>query len=128
MPRREMMLHLAVRMGDAQAAEMLMSTGKDWSLQNEQGWSALQEAVCAREEGIAMIIMKHYQPLAWAKWCRRVPRVMAAMKRMRDFYMEITFHFLELCDTLHWPHCTFGYIQYMEKRVQFEGRYDPCGV
>lgn len=92
-PGRETALHLAVRMGDDQAAEMLMSAGADWSLQNEQGWSALQEAVCAREEGIAMIIMKHYQPLAWAKWCRRVPRVVAAMKRMRDFYMEITFHF-----------------------------------
>ena len=40
-----------------------------------------------------MIIMKHYQPLAWVKWCMRVPRIVAAMKRMRDFYMEITFHF-----------------------------------
>lgn len=92
-PGRETALHLAVRMGDAQAAEILMSAGADWSLQNEQGWSALQEAVCAREEGIAMIIMRYYQPLAWAKWCRRLPRVVAAMKRMRDFYMEITFHF-----------------------------------
>uniref|UniRef100_A0A453BIM7 Ankyrin repeat domain-containing protein n=1 Tax=Aegilops tauschii subsp. strangulata TaxID=200361 RepID=A0A453BIM7_AEGTS len=26
-------------------------------------------------------------------WCRRLPRVVAAMRRMRDFYMEITFHF-----------------------------------
>ena len=61
---RKTTLLLAVRMGDAQAAKMLMSVGVDWSLQNEQGWSALQEAVCAREKGIAMIIMKHYQPLA----------------------------------------------------------------
>ena len=45
-------------------AEMLMFAGADWSLQNEQGWSALQEVVCAWEEGIAMIIMKHYQPVA----------------------------------------------------------------
>ncbi|XP_074574226.1 uncharacterized protein LOC141830709 [Curcuma longa] len=92
-PGRETPLHLAVRLGDAAAVEMLMAAGADWSLQNEQGWSALQEAICAREENLARIIVRHYQPLAWAKWCRRLPRVVATMRRMRDFYMEITFHF-----------------------------------
>ncbi|KAG1354817.1 ankyrin repeat domain-containing protein 13C [Cocos nucifera] len=92
-PNRETPLHLAVKLGDATATEMLMVAGADWSLQNEQGWSALQEAICTREENLAKIIVRHYQPLAWAKWCRRLPRVVAAMKRMRDFYMEITFHF-----------------------------------
>lgn len=70
-----------------------MAAGADWSLQNEKGWSALQEAVCTREEQIAMIIARHYQPLAWAKWCRRLPRIVASASRIRDFYMEITFHF-----------------------------------
>eukprot|EP00250_Pteridium_aquilinum_P006862 c16693_g2_i1 orf=485-2530(-) len=92
-PNRETPLHLAVRLGDAAAVEMLMAGGADWSLQNEQGWSALQEAICAREEAIAMVIMRYYQPMAWAKWCRRLPRVIATMQKMRDFYMELTFHF-----------------------------------
>lgn len=92
-PGRVTPLHLAVKLGDATATEMLMVAGADWSLQNEQGWSALQEAICAREENLAKIIIRHYQPLAWAKWCRRLPRVVGAMRRMRDFYMEITFHF-----------------------------------
>ncbi|CAM6081900.1 unnamed protein product [Calypogeia fissa] len=92
-PGRETPLHLAVRLGDAEAVEMLMASGADWSLQNEHGWSALQEAVCAREDAIAMIITRYYQPMAWAKWCRRLPRLTGAMRRMRDFYMELTFHF-----------------------------------
>lgn len=92
-PGRETPLHLAVRMHDAVSAEVLMAAGADWSLQNENGWSALQEAVCTREESIAMIIARHYQPLAWAKWCRRLPRIVASASRIRDFYMEITFHF-----------------------------------
>ncbi|KAJ6713070.1 putative ANKYRIN REPEAT DOMAIN [Salix purpurea] len=71
-PYRDTPLHLAVKLGDETATEMLMVAGADWSLQNEQGWSALQEAICNREEGIAMIIVRHYQPLAWAKWCRRI--------------------------------------------------------
>lgn len=92
-PNRDTPLHLAVKLGDNTATEMLMLAGADWSLQNEQGWSALQEAICNREEGIAMTIVRHYQPLAWAKWCRRLPRLVGTMGRMRDFYMEITFHF-----------------------------------
>ncbi|MQL81279.1 hypothetical protein Taro_013728 [Colocasia esculenta] len=92
-PNRETPLHLAVKMADATATEMLMIAGADWSLQNEEGWSALQEAICMREVNLAKIIVRHYQPLAWAKWCRRLPRIIATMGRMRDFYMEITFHF-----------------------------------
>ncbi|KAL6184933.1 hypothetical protein ACLB2K_041068 [Fragaria x ananassa] len=92
-PNRDTPLHLAVKLGDQTATEMLMVAGADWSLQNEQGWSALQEAICSREEAISMIIVRHYQPLAWAKWCRRLPRLIGTMRRMRDFYMEITFHF-----------------------------------
>lgn len=92
-PGRETPLHLAVRLRDPISAEILMAAGADWSLQNENGWSALQEAVCTREENIAMIIARHYQPLAWAKWCRRLPRIVASASRIRDFYMEITFHF-----------------------------------
>ncbi|CAI9756777.1 unnamed protein product [Fraxinus pennsylvanica] len=38
-------------------------------------------------------MVQHYQPLAWAKWCRRLPRLIGTMKRIRDFYMEISFHF-----------------------------------
>ncbi|KAL7590247.1 uncharacterized protein LOC111917700 [Lactuca sativa] len=92
-PFRETPLHLAVRLKDPISAEILMAAGADWSLQNENGWSALQEAVCNREENIAMIIARHYQPLAWAKWCRRLPRITSSASRIRDFYMEITFHF-----------------------------------
>ncbi|XP_076885944.1 uncharacterized protein LOC143535621 [Bidens hawaiensis] len=90
---RETPLHLAVRLKDPVSADILMVAGADWSLQNENGWSVLQEAVCNREENIAMIIARHYQPLAWAKWCRRLPRIVASANRIRDFYMEITFHF-----------------------------------
>ncbi|ESQ37252.1 hypothetical protein EUTSA_v10002447mg [Eutrema salsugineum] len=92
-PSRDTPLHLAVKLCDANAAEMLMVAGADWTLQNEDGWNALQEAVCSRQETIAMIIVRHYQPLAWAKWCRRLPRLIATMSKMKDFYLEMSFHF-----------------------------------
>uniref|UniRef100_A0A1J3E0Z0 Ankyrin repeat domain-containing protein 13B n=1 Tax=Noccaea caerulescens TaxID=107243 RepID=A0A1J3E0Z0_NOCCA len=92
-PRRDTPLHLAVKLSDSTSAEMLMVAGADWTLQNEDGWNALQEAVCSRQETIAMIIVRHYQPLAWAKWCRRLPRLIATMSKMKDFYLEMSFHF-----------------------------------
>ncbi|TYI06223.1 hypothetical protein ES332_A10G143200v1 [Gossypium tomentosum] len=92
-PNRDTPLHLAIKLGDETATEMLMVAGADWSLQNEQGWSALQEAICNKEEAISMIIVRHYQQLAWAKWCRRLPLLVGTTRRMRDFCMEITFHF-----------------------------------
>ncbi|CAA3028179.1 Hypothetical predicted protein [Olea europaea subsp. europaea] len=45
-PGRETPLHLAVRLHDATRAEILMAAVADWSLQNENGWSSLQEVVC----------------------------------------------------------------------------------
>ncbi|XP_072993515.1 uncharacterized protein [Typha latifolia] len=92
-PHRETPLQLAVRLRDPVAAEILVSAGADWSLQNDRGWSALQEAVCAREEAIASTIARHYQPFAWAKWRRRLPRIVASIARIKDFYMEISFLF-----------------------------------
>ncbi|CAH9124254.1 unnamed protein product [Cuscuta epithymum] len=92
-PGRETPLHLAVKLRDPNSVEILMSAGANWSLQNGQGWSALQEAVCLKEEKIAIIIARYYQPFAWAKWCRRLPMILATTSRIRDFYMEITFHF-----------------------------------
>ncbi|GMH10486.1 hypothetical protein Nepgr_012327 [Nepenthes gracilis] len=92
-PGRETPLHIAVRLRDLISAEILVAAGADWSLQNERGWNALQEAVCTKEEQIAMIIARNYQPHAWAKWCRRLPRIVGSTSRIRDFYMEISFHF-----------------------------------
>ncbi|XP_072996000.1 uncharacterized protein [Typha latifolia] len=92
-PLRETPLHLAVRLRDPVAAEILVSAGADWSLRNDRGWSALQEATCGHVDAIAAIIVRHYQPLAWAKWCRRLPRIVSSLARIRDFYMEASFRF-----------------------------------
>ncbi|KAF5192319.1 Ankyrin repeat family protein [Thalictrum thalictroides] len=65
-PNRETPLHLAVKLGDETATEMLMVAGADWSLQNERGWP---------------------------KRCRRLPHLIGTITRMRNFCMVITFHF-----------------------------------
>ncbi|KAL9256435.1 Ankyrin repeat domain-containing protein [Drosera capensis] len=92
-PGRETPLHLGVRLRDPRSVKILMAAGADWSLQNQDGWNALQEAVCTKQDQVAMIIAGNYQPHAWAKWCRRLPRIIASMGRIRDFYMEISFNF-----------------------------------
>ncbi|OMO76830.1 hypothetical protein CCACVL1_15392 [Corchorus capsularis] len=92
-PFRETPLHLAVRLNDAVAARTLAAAGSDVSLQNAAGWNPLQEALCRRSSDIALVLLKLHHRSAWCKWRRRLPRVIAVLRRMRDFYMEISFHF-----------------------------------
>ncbi|PON43925.1 Ankyrin repeat domain-containing protein [Parasponia andersonii] len=92
-PYRETPLHLAVRLSDAVAAKLLANAGADVSLQNAAGWNPLQEAMCRRSKDIALVLLRLHHRSAWAKWRRRLPRAIAVLRRMRDFYMEISFHF-----------------------------------
>nr|KYP62773.1 Ankyrin repeat domain-containing protein 13C [Cajanus cajan] len=92
-PFRETPLHLAVRLNDIAAARALASAGADISLHNAAGWNPLQEALCRRASDIAHLLVRLHHRAAWAKWRRRLPRLVAALRRMRDFYMEISFHF-----------------------------------
>ncbi|KAK4859019.1 hypothetical protein QYF36_025368 [Acer negundo] len=92
-PQRETPLHLAVRLNDVVAARTLAAAGADVSLQNMAGWNPLQEAVCRRNSDISLVLLKLHHRSAWAKWRRRLPRVISVIRRMRDFYMEISFHF-----------------------------------
>ncbi|CAH9059323.1 unnamed protein product [Cuscuta europaea] len=90
---RETPLHLAVRLNDAFAAQTLAVAGADISLQNAAGWNPLQEAIVRRCSDIVATLVQHHHLSAWCKWRRRLPRLVAALQRMRDFYMEISFHF-----------------------------------
>ncbi|GFZ03237.1 ankyrin repeat family protein [Actinidia rufa] len=92
-PLRETPLHLAVRLNDAFAARSLAGAGADISLQNATGWNPLQEAICRRCSDVAVVLLQHQHRAAWSKWRRRLPRLIAVLHRMRDFYMEISFHF-----------------------------------
>ncbi|XP_056687044.1 uncharacterized protein [Spinacia oleracea] len=92
-PFRDTPLHLAVRLNDAVSAQLLASAGADVSLQNSSGWNPLQDAVCRRKVEISRILVQHHHLSAWSKWRRRLPRLLAVLRRMRDFYLEIQFHF-----------------------------------
>ncbi|KAK7292417.1 hypothetical protein RIF29_08196 [Crotalaria pallida] len=92
-PFRETPLHLAVRLNDVFAARVLANAGADVSLQNSAGWNPLQEALCRRASDISLVLLRLHHRNAWSKWRRRLPRVIAVLRRMRDFYMEMSFHF-----------------------------------
>ncbi|KAL1358532.1 hypothetical protein AAHE18_04G039900 [Arachis hypogaea] len=92
-PLRETPLHLAVRLNDYHAVRALALAGADASLQNAAGWNPLQEALCRRSSDIAQLLVRLHHRSAWGKWRRRLPRLVTALRRMRDFYMEISFHF-----------------------------------
>lgn len=90
---RETPLHLAVRLNDAASARALAAAGADISLQNAAGWNPLQEALLRRCPAVVSVLVQYHHVAAWSKWQRRLPLLVAALRRMRDFYMEISFHF-----------------------------------
>ncbi|KAI3997256.1 hypothetical protein MKX01_009100 [Papaver californicum] len=94
-PHREIPLHLVVRLNDTVVVRSLASAGSDVSLQNSAGWNPLLEAVCSshRNSEIALILLRFHHRAAWSKWRRKLPRLVVVLRRMRDFYMEISFHF-----------------------------------
>ncbi|KAK4266304.1 hypothetical protein QN277_027247 [Acacia crassicarpa] len=92
-PNRDTPLHLAARLGDMKAAQMLLVAGANKNLKNRQGWSALTEAIINQQEEIGLLMIRYSYNHYDDKFYRRLPRYIATMRTMRDFYMEITFHF-----------------------------------
>ncbi|CAJ1967948.1 unnamed protein product [Sphenostylis stenocarpa] len=92
-PNGDTPLHLAVKEGDFIATEMLMDAGANGRLKNREGWTALREAIIHKQDKIAMVIIRNYWNDYDKKYYRRLPRYIGTMRRMKDFYMEITFHF-----------------------------------
>ena len=92
-PHGDTPLHLAAKLGDIVATEMLMDAGANGRLKNTEGWTALREAIINKQDKIAMIMIKYYWNDYDKKYYRRLPRYIGTVRRMKDFYMEITFHF-----------------------------------
>ncbi|CAL9767127.1 unnamed protein product [Musa acuminata subsp. burmannicoides] len=92
-PRRDTPLHLAVRLDRAAAVAAFTAAGADPSLQNAAGWTPLQEALCLRRRRLALLLLRHHRRSAWAKFRRRLPPLLAALRRVPDFYLELAFHF-----------------------------------
>ncbi|KAG6532235.1 ankyrin repeat domain-containing protein 13C-like [Zingiber officinale] len=92
-PRRDTALHLAVRLDRTSAVAALANAGADPSLQNAAGWTALQEALCLRRRRLALMLLRHHRRSAWAKFRRRLPPLLVALRRVSDFYLELEFHF-----------------------------------
>ena len=92
-PNGDTPIHLAVKHGDFIGTEMLMDAGANGRLKNKEGWTALREAIIHKQDKIAMVMIRYYWNDYERKYFRRLPRYIGTMRRMKDFYMEITFHF-----------------------------------
>ncbi|MQM11936.1 hypothetical protein Taro_044848 [Colocasia esculenta] len=93
-PRRETPLHLAVRLDRRGAASALTAAGADASLQDASGWTPLQESVLLRRpRRLSLLLLRHHHLSAWHKWRRRLPPLLASLRRAPDFYLELSFHF-----------------------------------
>nr|DAD41202.1 TPA_asm: hypothetical protein HUJ06_015525 [Nelumbo nucifera] len=84
-PHLETPLHLNVCLNDSFTTRTLATVSADVSLQNASGWNPLQEVVCCRNFEIALTLLHLHHHSAWSKWCRKLPRLVVVLRRMRDF-------------------------------------------
>ena len=92
-PHGDTPLHMAAKLGDIVATEMLMDAGANGRLKNKEGWTAVRQAIINKQDKIAMVMIKYSWNDPDNKYFRRLPRYIGTMRRMKDFYMEISFHF-----------------------------------
>ncbi|KAL0697629.1 hypothetical protein Bca4012_053751 [Brassica carinata] len=92
-PFRETPLHLAVRLGDVLAVKTIASAGADVELRNVAGWRASDEAVRRGNDEITEVVLRCQRRSGWCRWRRRLPRLIAVIGRMRDFYVEVSIGF-----------------------------------
>ncbi|KMZ75791.1 Ankyrin repeat-containing protein [Zostera marina] len=93
-PNGETPLHLAVRLNRPAITAQLLAAGADPSLQNSAGWNPFQESLLLhRSKSLSLQIFRNHRSSTIHKWRRRLPDVLAAVDRVRDFYVEINFKF-----------------------------------
>ncbi|KAK6911311.1 Ankyrin repeat domain-containing protein 13 [Dillenia turbinata] len=92
-PRGETPLHLAVRLRDELSVQILIDAGARLGFENGDGWTALQEAICSKQENIVELIVKNFQILDYNRWNRRIPRLIESANSVTDFHGEIVYKF-----------------------------------
>ncbi|KAK6915324.1 Ankyrin repeat [Dillenia turbinata] len=92
-PRGETPLHLAVRLRDELSVDILIDAGARLGFVNDDGWTALQEAICSKQENIVKLIVKNFQILVYNRWNRRIPRLIESANSVSDFHGEIVYKF-----------------------------------
>ncbi|XP_034939862.1 ankyrin repeat domain-containing protein 13C isoform X2 [Chelonus insularis] len=86
-------LHLAVMLGRKECVQLLLSHGAPVKVKNLAGWSPLAEAVSYGDRQTISSLVRKLKQQTREQLEERRPNLVAALREMGDFYMELKWDF-----------------------------------
>jgi hypothetical protein len=86
-------LLLAIKLGHLDIARYLVEQGANVNVKSDNDWHLLDEAVLTRSRSFVKLVYRRLHQLTWQKWVQRRPELLAALKQIPDFYLEMHWKF-----------------------------------
>ncbi|XP_014218151.1 ankyrin repeat domain-containing protein 13C isoform X2 [Copidosoma floridanum] len=86
-------LHLAVMLGKKECIQVLLTHGVPVKVKNLAGWSPLAEAISYGDRQTISSLVRKLKQQAREQMEERRPNLVAALRQMGDFYMELKWDF-----------------------------------
>ncbi|XP_058795936.1 ankyrin repeat domain-containing protein 13C isoform X2 [Phymastichus coffea] len=86
-------LHLAVMLGRKECVQFLLTHGVPVKVKNISGWSPLAEAISYGDRQTISSLVRKLKQQAREQMEERRPNLVAALRQMGDFYMELKWDF-----------------------------------
>ncbi|XP_033119326.1 ankyrin repeat domain-containing protein 13D-like [Anneissia japonica] len=92
-PRGRTPLHLAVSLGHLESTKLLLRHGGLVNDVNQDGWTALQEAVTSGDPEIVQSVLQHRDHQRATSRIGGIPQLLNKLKSAPDFYIEMKWEF-----------------------------------
>lgn len=86
-------LHLAVMLGNLEAAKLLLAHGAQVRVKNNEGWKSLHEAISYGDRKMIAILLMAHKRQSHLALTERLPDLRDQLTRMDDFYLEVKWEF-----------------------------------
>ncbi|XP_050535710.1 ankyrin repeat domain-containing protein 13D isoform X2 [Daktulosphaira vitifoliae] len=93
-PRGRTPLMLAITLGDIIAIQILINQGANVNTKNEEGWTALQEAIATGDSDIVQLVMEHRDYQRHSSRASGISKLLKLLEESPDFYVEMKWEFI----------------------------------
>ncbi|KAH3764002.1 Ankyrin repeat domain 13C [Pelomyxa schiedti] len=86
-------LHYAIHLRDLKMTKLLLAHGASPSTKNFGGWSAVHEAIAAKDRQILQLVMQATHARFHSAFANKANALFGALETIPDFYVEMTWEF-----------------------------------
>ncbi|KAL4096565.1 hypothetical protein QTP88_021491 [Uroleucon formosanum] len=93
-PRGRTPLMLAITLGDIESTKLLITRGANVNVKNDEGWTALQEAIATGDPEMVKLVMEHRDYQRHSDRATDVSKLLKLLEESPDFYVEMKWEFI----------------------------------